>query len=306
MAVEISFWNLCNNNCEMCTNPDDFKGGRLISLTSIKKYLNRDDIRKKKNVREVYLSGGEPTMQPDFFKIISFLQDKYPIAQIKILTNGRRFFYEEFSKACVNLGKVNFIIPIHGFDEITHDEITRVEGSFHQTVAGLKNIMHARRIGQEVEIRIIITKLNYKKIKRILDFVHKEIPQADRLVIIFLEYEGQAIKNFKNVKLSYADFMKEFKIIKPFLGRDKEIRFYHFPLCVVPYDFWPYLWRTLRADEVTFLNQCEKCKMKEFCLGIHKNYLKLFGRKEFQPIRESFLIESDNNYHHPIASVKKQ
>jgi MoaA/NifB/PqqE/SkfB family radical SAM enzyme len=290
----------------MCTNPDDFKCGKLISLKSIKKYLNRADIRKKKNVEIVYLSGGEPTMQPEFFKIISFLQEKYPIAHINILTNGRRFFYKEFSKACVDLGKVNFIIPIHGFDEKSHDAATRIKGSFHQTVAGLKNIMQLRRFGQEVEIRTIITKLNYNKINKILDFIHKNIAQAERMVIIFLEYEGQAIKNFVNVKLSYSDFKQEFKILKPFLSMKKEIRLYHFPLCVVPYDFWPYLWRTLRADEVTFLSQCNKCKVREFCLGIHKNYLKLFGSKEFVPILESFLIESGNNYHHPIVSAKKK
>lgn len=163
-----------------------------------------------------------------------------------------------------------------------------------------------KRIGQEIEIRIIVTKLNYKKLKRILDFIQKDISRASRIVVIFLEYEGQAIKNFEDVKLAYKYFKQEFNFFKPYLGKDKEIRFYHFPLCVVPHDFWPYLWRTLRNDEVTFLSKCEKCKVKEFCLGIHKNYLKLFGRKEFNPIQGSFLIESNNNYNHPIVSVKKQ
>jgi len=306
MSIEISLWNPCNNNCIMCTNPDDFKGGKLISLKSIKKYLNREDIRKKKDVRSVYFSGGEPTMQPEFFRITSYLQEKYPLAYINILTNGRRFFYKEFAKACIDLGKVRFVIPIHGFDEKTHDEVTRAKGSFSQTIAGLKNITQMRRIGQEVEIRIIITKLNYDKIGKILDFIHKEIPQADRSVIIFQEYEGQAIKNFENVKISYSDFEQKFKDLEPYLKRGTEIKLYHFPLCVVPYEFWPYLWRTLRADEVTFLSQCKKCKVKEFCLGVHKNYLELLGGKEFSPIQESYSIKTSKNYHHPIVSIKKK
>ena len=94
MSVEISLWNLCNNNCVMCTNPDDFKDGKLINLKSIKKYLDRDDIKRKKNVRNVFVSGGETTIQPDFFNIISFIQNKYPLARLNILTNGRRFFLQ--------------------------------------------------------------------------------------------------------------------------------------------------------------------------------------------------------------------
>ena len=300
----------------MCTNPvgeqTDFSG--CFSADSLKSFIEKE---KKRNhsVNVVYVSGGEPTIRPDFFESLAYISKSFPHARINILSNGRRFFYADFAEKCLSFSNVNFIIPIHGWDSKSHDAITRTKESFAQTTAGLKNLFALRNPGQEIEIRIIIHKLNYKKLNKIFDLIFKEFPLVDRVVAIFLEYEGHAIKNFKSVELSYKEFFPEFKKLKKYLIKFNEIRFYHFPLCVLPREFWPYMWRTLDADEVIFLPQCGKCAVNNFCLGIHKEYLRLFGLREFKPIKtpvyrrgikKKILLVKTNDFHHPIIDVKEQ
>ncbi|MDI6777692.1 MAG: radical SAM protein [Patescibacteria group bacterium] len=306
MHLEIPFWNQCNNNCVMCTNPPNFRREKPIDLASIKKYLKWKIGGEEDNIKSIYLTGGEPTMQPNFLTIINYLQKKFPVSRINILSNGRRFFYEDFTKACIALGKVSFIIPVHGPDSKSHDAVTRIKGSFEQTLGGIENILSLRRPDQEIEIRLVATKFTHKNLRKTLDSLLKKFPTIHRIVIIFLEYEGQAVENLKSVRLTYSDFGSDLKELMPYLRKYKNIRLYHLPLCTVSEEFWPFVWRTLGEDEVAYLNKCDKCKVKEFCLGIHKKYLELFGPKEFRPVQTSHALKISDNYHHPIISVEKK
>ena len=162
MNLEISFWNQCNNNCLMCANSTDFKESiKSFSIEQFKKQIEQKGLaRNKKKVEAIYLTGGEPTIRPDFFSSIYFLKRMFPTAKFNILSNGRNFFYVDFTRKCVNFGFNDFIIPIHGYNDNTHDSITGVKGSFKQTIDGIKNILNFRKINQKVEIRIVITKIN--------------------------------------------------------------------------------------------------------------------------------------------------
>lgn len=286
----------------MCTNQID--GQPMVDARSVYKFVERN-IKYWAEIDSIYISGGEATVRPDFFDLLSLIAKSFPLAKISIISNGRRFFYVDFVKKCLFHLSVNFVIPIHGWDSETHDKVTGVQGSFDQTISGLENIFSLRQPGQEVEIRIIIHKINYKNICKIVDLILKKFPAVDKVVFVFIEYEGQAIKNIRSVKLSYKDFYPKFGQLEKYLKKFKEIRFYHFPLCAMPKSFWPYMWRTLAADKVTFLPECAGCKVKKFCLGIHKNYLELFGGDEFKPVKKTTQCKEEKYgcFLHPIASI---
>lgn len=290
----------------MCTNPvgkrEDFVG--CFNKASLRSFVEKEK-KRQSPVNVVYVSGGEPTIRPDFLDSFGYISRSFPLAQINLLSNGRRFFYADFAKKCLSFPHVNFIIPIHGWDGASHDSVTGMRGSFDQTVGGLKNLLALRRPGQQIEIRVIIHKINYKNLTKIFDFLLKEFPSAERVVAVFLEYEGHAIENFNSVKLSYKYFYPEFKKLKKYLKKFREIRFYHFPLCAMPEEFWPHMWRTLEADEIVFLPKCANCEAKKFCLGIHENYLKLFGESEFKPLKnlKKYKEHKYHNFHHPIVQI---
>lgn len=280
----------------MCTNPDDFRKGAGYSYD----YLSNRLRGLRGRVKSITATGGEPTIHPDFSKILELIKSELPTVEINLLTNGRRFCYSPFAQKCIALNNINIVIALHGYNARFHDRITSVKGSFMQSCAGIKNVLRYKRPGQCLEIRVVVTKLNYRFIDKILSFISAKFPGADSLVLLFMEIEGEAEKNIKEVGITYTDFKGCFVKIEELIPKFKEFRLYHFPLCVVNKRFWKYVWITLPQEEVAYPGQCKKCWCKLACLGVHKGYIKAYGVKEFLPPKKAYIIKT-NDCNHPIS-----
>jgi His-Xaa-Ser system radical SAM maturase HxsC len=296
--TDICFWNKCNNHCLMCSNPDDFWKERDYNYN----YLSRRLLSLRGKIKDMTVTGGEPTIHPDFLRIIDLLKRELPKIEITLLSNGRRFFYPLFTKKCLELNNVNIAISLHGYDAQSHDRITQVNGSFQQTVTGIRNILKYKRKGQNLEIRTVITKLTSLYIHKILYFIRANFPMVDRVVLMFMEMEGMADKDIKTTGTTYKERNNYLRRIKSIIKDFKEIRFYHFPLCRIEADLWKYVWRTLPKDEISFPPPCKICWCRRYCLGVHRGYLKRFGDSEFSP-PQRLVIKNSNDHHHPIADV---
>ncbi len=297
----IAVWNKCNNKCLMCSNPKDYDKWGDYSFEFLASRIKKISRTEK----EIYLTGGEPTLHPRFFEILDFLRKKCPKAKIILDTNGRMFYYKDFLKKCLGCGNLEFQVSLCGHNAVLHDKITGIRGSFEQTIRGIKNLLIFSSSQNRTEIRVVIHKLTLPHLGEIYKFVYKNFPKIVKLIFIFMEFEGAAGKNRKIVGITYTRARpylgKFFKKIKncPF-----EVRFYHFPLCTLPAKFWPHLWRTLPEKEIAFLPSCSDCFYKKYCLGIHKEYLKYVGREEFRPIRENIELETTDDFYHPILAIK--
>jgi len=301
---DIAIWNKCNNHCVMCTNPFAFQLEDTLpySFENIKKRWENVKLALLDNIS---LTGGEPTIHPEFFKILHWFRKQYPKNKIAIASNGRMFYYQSFIKNLLKINNLLLEIAIHGYDERSHDMITRVKGSFKQTVEGIHNILRYKNDSQELEIRIIITKLTYKNLDKILTFIKDEfdVKQIRDTVLIFMEMEGQAKDNFNIVRITYKEAMKYLpQVVNKWASQFNDFRLYHFPLCVLPPELWRYTWRTLRGEEVIFLPGCHKCFFKKYCLGIHRDYLTLIGNKEFKP-PQKMKVKTNNFLYKPINNV---
>ncbi len=291
----------------MCTNPFNFQlenNGYYYSFEVLKKVWTKYKIGPKDTL---CFTGGEPTIHPDFFKIINWFHTLYPKNSIAIASNGRMFSYPSFTKNLLKINHLSLEIAVHGHDEKTHDFITRTKGSFKEAVEGIKNILRYKKDSQVLEIRIIITKLTYKNLDRILDFIKNEfdVKKIRDVVLIFMEMEGQAKDNINITGITYKQVMELLpSIVNKWASHFNDLRLYHFPLCVLPPELWPYAWRTLRGEEIVFLPSCNKCFYKEYCLGIHYDYIPLFGDKEFKAPKKIKIATSDY-YNKPINKVFK-
>ena len=294
----------------MCTNPSQFKNvdidfsyknikGRLIRHKQTKNEFIGDDADDK-----FYLTGGEPTMNPDLIKIIKEIGLQFPEKSVSLLTNGRSFIYEEFVEKIFKINNLDeVIIPLHGHDRQSHDAITRSPGSFDQAFRGLSNAFKYKKENQKIEIRIVISKYNYESIDKILSLIKRYFYMADSIPVIFMELEGQAEENHSIIGLRYSEVREQFKNLEKFIGELDGLRFYHFPLCVVPKEFWPYLWRTLPEYEIFFDEKCRKCLYSKYCLGIHKHYNEIYGVSEFEPIKNKVNIKKSNNFFKPFSEI---
>ena len=307
---DICLWNRCNNHCVMCTNPVGFQSEENAKNYSYKKFIERikrSGLYLKTTKDNINLTGGEPTTHPYFLELLKWLRKNFPENRIVLATNGRRFSYPWFAKRVLEIENLVIEIAILGPNEKLHDAITRTKGSFEQTIQGISNILQYRKLKskfQELELRIILVKQNYKIIGEILSLIYNKFPLADRVVIIFPEPEGVCKVNFQTVGLTYKQVKKEIvQVMKKWKDKFNDLRLYHFPLCTLPSTLWKYTWITQRPEEVSYLSICDRCLYRKYCCGIHGNYLKIVGKKEFKPIKESFNFRIGNNPYHPIIGV---
>jgi 7,8-dihydro-6-hydroxymethylpterin dimethyltransferase len=88
MAIEIS--NKCNANCPVCLG--DNRNTFEMSLEEIRG-LVEEGIRDQGHIGVLTLSGGEPTIHPQFFEVLSML-DRPEIGRINLNSNGLRMARE--------------------------------------------------------------------------------------------------------------------------------------------------------------------------------------------------------------------
>lgn len=307
----INVYNKCNNRCLMCLNSQDFWAQDVNNfefsalVEKIIRFYKGEEVFLG-NYRDIFsLTGGEPTLSPHFILLLQIIHKIFPDTLISCLSNGRKFSYEDYTKRILNIhDNMDLIIPIHASRDNIHDKITQVKGSFQQTIRGIENIYNFKKPGQNIEIRITIHKLNYKYIREITEFVRKQLPPINRLVYVFFQIEGSAQKNIKLLQLNYSKLIGYLRDLVRKIEDLPQVQFYHFPLCLIPKELYPYVWRTLSANDVCFLPQCESCTMREFCQGIHKGYIQALGNKEFKPIKDRLEVIRGNSWANPIIAVK--
>lgn len=144
---EITF--KCNHLCDFCYN----------SPTG-QKELPTDDVMAGIDkiadfgVLFLTLTGGEPMVRPDFWKICEKAKSRE--FAIRLYTNG--FLLDaERTKRLKEINPFEVEISIHGGKPETHDKLTGIPGSFHKIVAALD---HLSREGIKTNLKCPITRWN--------------------------------------------------------------------------------------------------------------------------------------------------
>jgi len=144
----------------------------------------KTDLRRarKRGIKRVVLSGGEPTLHPRFLEIVKFSKD-IGFKHIQVITNGRMFAYKNFLYSLFRNGITEVTFSMHGHNKKLHEAQTQVKGSFNQSFKGIKNALSIR--GLIVSVDIVITKYNYKYLNKIIKyFMHMGISEFDLLQVV--------------------------------------------------------------------------------------------------------------------------
>ena len=175
----------CNNNCRFCLDGDNKKRGTK-TIEQIKQELGEG---VKEGCTRLVLSGGEPTIHPDFLEIIR-LGKELGYKKVQVITNGRMFSYKNFLKKAISNGLDEITFSIHGHNAKLHDYLTGVKGSFEQSISGLKNALNTRLI---VSVDTVVNKLNIKFFPEIVEFLIKRgVREVD---VLYIMPYGNAWKN---------------------------------------------------------------------------------------------------------------
>ncbi len=258
----------CNNNCVSCINSRDNRYG-ATSFEHYKKIIH--ELEKEDHIT---IGGGEPTLHPRFFDILG-LVDSLDVGYT-ILTNGRAFSNYQFMDRFKRIrNRPRIAVALYGHDAPAHDAVTRSPGSFVQTTEGLGNLIQH---GFRVEIRLIVTKMNYKILPKTAKLA-KNTDNYERVVIVGMKITGEARKN-KNITAVQLTRTLPFVKEAVDLVRDR-VFITHYPNCILG-NYRKYsLGATIEDSQLYWGDECRSCKDRSRCSGVWKSYHDIFGFGEF-------------------------
>ena len=131
----------CNNNCIFCYQaPLKAVDGQLNLDLPFEVLKNRLKTLRKKDIEICQLTGGEPTIRPDFMLLLETAKG-LGFKQCAITTNARAFSSKSFTRKALQRGLSHVSVSILSADREVHDALSGSVGAFDQTVRGIKNLM---------------------------------------------------------------------------------------------------------------------------------------------------------------------
>jgi len=166
----------CNLACRHCWIVPKFQpdgnGGPYVRLEHVEKAIREG---KSLGLLSVKLTGGEPTLHPQFRQLVDLTNDAG--LDILIETNGT-LVDSDLALFLKSRPHVNFIsISLDGAIAETHDALRSVPGSFQRAVAGIENLvgvgfrpqvictLHKGNVSEVVEVIALAEKLGCGSVK---------------------------------------------------------------------------------------------------------------------------------------------
>lgn len=185
----VVIWNLirrCNLTCIHCytTSADiDFPG----ELSTAEIFAVMENLKAFK-VPVLILSGGEPLLHPDIFKISQ--RAKEMGFYVALSSNGTLITEQNIQQiAAINYQYIG--VSLDGIGD-THDNFRRKAGSFADSLAGIRL---CRQYGIKAGIRFTLTQENAKDFPAMLQLMDDE--DIDKFYLSHLNYGGRGNRNRK-------------------------------------------------------------------------------------------------------------
>ena len=253
----------CDCRCLMCPQPPKLhdpktfaEAERILSLLA------------GRRLETICITGGEPTLLGDGF--LSFLRrcgTEHPEAQINVLTNGKRFADIDFAKAVSEVAspKTFFCVSLHGDIPSLHDRIVGSAGSFEATEEGIYNMA---RWGLKIEMRHVVTRLNFSRLPHFARHVYDYFPFCSHYAIMAMEIHGCAVVNMDEIGIDPSGYRRE--LAEAVLEMDRRglpVSIYNVPLCLCDEKIRCFARQSISAWKNIYLPQCKECSQREKCAG---------------------------------------
>lgn len=269
----------CNNNCVFCFSHNTGIERRDIDFDQLAKVLLSVS---PDNTDEICINGGEPTLHPDFYKILNFI-DKNFLTNTVVYSNGSLINAEKLK----DLKRTSFVIPIHG-NENLHNEITQNKNSFFQTLRQVKNLQQKNL---PYAIKFILNKEMVESKFKIRNFLKKHNLHPNKIFLARLNKTNKAMLNDVQYP-SYQDLQRYLIDCHESLKKDFNLIYLDIPLCLIvdkvdifdiptipSFFFTDYRRKLVRKNyykEIKIFNEpCKKCPKNKICSLMQDSYLTL-------------------------------
>ncbi len=253
----------CNCRCIMCPQPYQKHDKKLVRQCE-----TILDLLKGRQVANICITGGEPTLLGDIFlHILERCVVEHPEAEINVLSNGKMFASQDFAKTTARIAnsRTVFCISLHSDIDNIHDEIVGMVGSHTATENGIYNLA---QFGANIEIRYVITKNNYSRMPQFAEYLYNYFPFCCHYTFMGMELYGYASKNEENVYIAPYEYQQELRTaVLALYKRGLPISVYNIPFCLCHKNIHNFARQSISLWKNIFLPQCNECIQKEHCAG---------------------------------------
>lgn len=261
------FTEQCDQLCVMCSQPPK----RINDQWRLPHY--KKAVRLADHGAQIGISGGEPTLQRELF--FDFLEDitaARPDLSFHILTNGQHFIEADIArlKAIHEQADILWGVPLYAPDADTHDRIVYKEGAFETLMPNLFRLAASKA---RIELRTVLTGLNYPSLPKLADFISKNLSFIDVWAIMGLEPTGFA-KAFKgDLFVDHSVFFEPLEhALDIAASRKLNTTLYNIPTCTVPRLYRSHCADTISDWKKKYLPACDGCELRASCTGFFEWY----------------------------------
>ncbi|HUS50752.1 MAG TPA: radical SAM protein [Candidatus Paceibacterota bacterium] len=200
----------CNLRCSMCNIWEsrnkfgETVNGTAFTIEDIENIVNQVELFKPM----FYFIGGEPTLNSDLTKIISYIHKKGMITSLT--TNG--WLLPHLAKPLFDSGLDFISVSLDGPNAEIHDKSRGVSGVFERVTDGIRKLVEIKKknrsIFPNIKINTVVTPWNIDKLESIIALA-KNLG-VDEMSFQNFSFFGEKIQKLNNF---YVDIKKTGKII---------------------------------------------------------------------------------------------
>ena len=287
--VVIPVWYGCNNDCTLCMLTGLKEELPAVEFDLFKSLVER--VGAEGRFDNLIISGAEITTFGELERYAGFASSLGRFRKIQIQTNGRMLSSRKFVEKILKAGVNEFFVSIHGLEEI-HDSITRIPGSWAQTMTGIK-------IVQEYNVNVltntVLTTRNLEGIPALMG-MFCDMPTSEIHMWNFYPMEEH---DSGDLIVSMDEYLRLLEEVAPIvLPSSKPLVLKSFPECVpvpepcivdngypmniIHQDFWD-KFSSNRFGTCVLREECEAAE----CWGLSYAYSEKYGdeRARFIPVQ---------------------
>lgn len=297
----------CNQKCRCCPIAKNINKGEL--LAPWERIKEESEQMVLSGVTDVTVSGGEPTIHPDFFAILElFLQKNIGV---HILSNGEKFSDEAFLERFLEISRgksVYVTTTFHSSLPEAHEFQNRSPGSFRRSLGGLKALDSN---GIDIAVKHCITAANYLDLPQFVEWAVNNFSSNAEIQLWGIDICGidnaLAREMFvapRKIGASLEAALELFERHSSAAGRVLTVN--NLPLCVCDPYYWTYFTspeldnyiehmqggRKMDAISGPASRNCGSCKFRQYCPGLYYSNFDLFGDDIVSPPMEAVRVSS--------------
>ncbi len=306
--LEIQLGHMCNNRCVFCVSGQRTEMREAFPIVG-DPVIDRLREGSARGIRKVTLLGGEPTIQPEFLRIVrAAVELSYD--EIVIFTNGVKTARASFVDEILQTGgNFTFRLSFQGGTRRAHDHTTRKLGSFDRLVETMHNL---RARGQRITVNMCVVRSNYESVAAFPELLLPfGVTQLHLDMMRPLDAGARTEEEMRAMMPRYTDLVPHLEAMVRGFPEKFDVNIGNLPYCVAPsisrhihHDGTTTLtvsvdnddslsepwdkYETKRRDKIK-PESCRTCVFNDRCSGVYDTYRKFYGVEELVPITRARL-----------------